>query len=191
MEFLYHQMSVFREQNGLFWWGWLTPCSLQKEIRWVFTATWWNDCIFSVRGPEGDSERYTGVYSLSDYLSFFVFPAQPEKEGVCVCVWAGVCVTVEHAHNRERESVSLDHPVEAVPKKRNKYCVCVCVLCKTVSISRLESLPLGFSLSTVIHRALTSEDRHFFATGCPSLQNPQLINFDCFLCQLCLSDVKL
>lgn len=147
--------------------------------------------LFCKRSGGWFREIHRRLFSV--WLPFFLCVSCTtwERRCLCVCVSWCVCDCWACAQQRERESVSLDHPVEAVPKKRNKYCVCVCVLCKTVSISRLESLPLGFSLSTVIHRALTSEDRHFFTTGCPSLQNPQLINFDCFLCQLCLSDVKL
>ena len=157
MDFLYHQMSVFREQNGLFRWGWLTPCSLQQEIRWVFAATWWNDCIFSVRGPQGDSERHTSIFShcLTTFFSLCVFSTHTAWESVTV--WA--CAAAE------KKSVFPIHPVDVVQK----------------IFSRLDSLPQGLSVSTVIHRALTSKDRDCSATGSPSLQNPQLINFDCFL----------
>lgn len=115
--------------------------------------------------------RGTYEHLLSHYLSLCFLHTHSLKK--CVSVWA--CA---QQRERERESASLNHPVDSVQKK----ILCVCVWSKTVAISRLESLPLGFSLSTVSHRALTSEDRDSPATGSPSLQNPQLINYDCFLC---------
>lgn len=115
------------------------------------------------------------IVSVSGFFSFFVFTAQTHTHGVrkCVTVWA-------------RTGVSLNHPADIVQKR---YCVhvCVCVWCKTMTISGLRSLPLGSSLSTVIHRALTSEDRDSSATGCPSLQ---LMNHDYFLCEQFLWNYK-
>lgn len=38
-----------------------SPCSLPQEIsvrKGVLTASWWNDCICSVRGPLGDSDAF-------------------------------------------------------------------------------------------------------------------------------------
>lgn len=81
------------------------PVPLQQEIRWV-TATWWNDCIFPVRGPQGDSERRTSIYCFAIWLPFFFFPF--------------LCVSCTHAAGacaeKERESVSPDHPVDEVQR---------------------------------------------------------------------------
>lgn len=128
------------------------PVPLQQEIRWV-TATWWNDCIFPVRGPQGDSERHTSIYCFAIWLPFFfflffVFPAHTQ---------------LEHAQ-RKREKVFL----QITPWMKYRDCV-------VWNRGRLQTgkfCPPGVSLSTVTHRALTSEDRGFFSHGAPFTTKP-------------------
>lgn len=62
MVFLFYHEGVSRAK----WWRRPTPSPLQREIRWVSTATWWNDCIFSVRGARGRlRETYKHLLSQS------------------------------------------------------------------------------------------------------------------------------
>lgn len=97
-------------------------------------ATWWNDCIFYVRGLQGDSERHASIYCLSVHLSFpslcwlHTLKHSPRK---CATIWA--CT-----------SVSLNGPVDIVQKRlRACVCVCTCVWCKTLTISARRGFPPG------------------------------------------------
>lgn len=162
-------MSAFREQNGLFWWVWLTPCSLQREIRWVFTATWWNDCIFSVRGPQGDSERHVHEHLFSPCLTTFLWVSCTHITHTHnLCMW--LC---EHVHIRG-EVYLLNHPVDIA------HCVCgvklwpsshwrVCLWASLCPLSftelkplRTDSLAWGFCLLET--SAVITEDRFLFIT---------------------------
>ena len=134
---------------SLFWWGWLTPRSLQQEIRWV-TATWWNDCVFPVRGPQGDSERHTSIHCLAIYLFF--------PTSLCL-----LHSQLEHAQ-RKREDVFL----QTTPwMKLQRLCGV-----KLWPSPDWKVLSPGFSLSTVTHRALTWEDRDFLSHGAPFTTKP-------------------
>lgn len=113
---------------------------LFQSAGWVFAATWWNDFIFSV-SPQRDSERHTSIYSNTHTHRQ---PAENEW------LW-------EHANNRETQSLSLNHPVE-------KLCVCVCCV-KPLPSPDWKVCRRSPSLSTVIHKALTSEDRDSRAAG--------------------------
>lgn len=135
----------------LFWRGWLTPRSLTAGdkvgdcdmMKWLYLS-----CKRSAGWL-----RETYEHLLSRYLTTFFFPPF-------------LCVSCTHAAGAcaERGKVFL----QLTPLMKYRHCV-------VWNCGRLQTgkfCPPGVSLSTVSHRALTSEDRDFFSHGAPFTTKP-------------------